>query len=504
MGPTSAFDLLSALFAPAAGGRTPAGLFAGKGEGLTGDLTTDLQSLLSSDGQGEDFLASLREALGDAGVDGERLSGDALATFISTNVPDAELSSFQNSLLSAFSPVDQDNAATPTPLWTPGQGAQQVASTAPDLGAPFAENNATPQTAPSSTLALDGKTRNTASEAPIAPRPPAAAQTAKTAAALDAPSEETARPDAATSEAQAPSQIKDAAATPVDAAAIGAPAAALQRDSRSTTQTSSVGAAEEAATAAHGESGDITAAPGKDAGRNAGQDEPSRKAALHAAASADAKTPGATAAAPGGNTPAANTPAPTTTAPQAALSEGTVAPIPFSTPTDGLTQTTEGQMLDSGLDVAPLRQEGPLAAPRNRVSVLQSPQAAAQDFAALVRRNVDNGASRFEIRLDPPELGRIDVKLDIDAQGRASAHLSFERTDALDMMSRDARALEKALADAGFDMKDGALAFEMKDRRGGEAENEQAAQTEAESDANSDTPDTPQILAGRSGVDIRI
>ena len=35
----------------------------------------------------------------------------------------------------------------------------------------------------------------------------------------------------------------------------------------------------------------------------------------------------------------------------------------------------------------------------------------------------DAGIKRFEIRLDPPELGRIDVRLDVDRDGKVTSHL---------------------------------------------------------------------------------
>src|SRR5690606_31084022 len=39
--------------------------------------------------------------------------------------------------------------------------------------------------------------------------------------------------------------------------------------------------------------------------------------------------------------------------------------------------------------------------------------AVAGQVALQISRSVQNGADSFQIRLDPPELGRVDVKLDI-------------------------------------------------------------------------------------------
>lgn len=83
-------------------------------------------------------------------------------------------------------------------------------------------------------------------------------------------------------------------------------------------------------------------------------------------------------------------------------------------------------------------------------------------IAFEVSRQVQDGNSRFQIRLDPPELGRIDVKLDIDATGRVTARLTVEKAETLDLMQRDQRALERALQQAGLDQSKTNLEFSLK------------------------------------------
>ncbi len=78
-------------------------------------------------------------------------------------------------------------------------------------------------------------------------------------------------------------------------------------------------------------------------------------------------------------------------------------------------------------------------------------------------KNVQNGLSRFQIRLDPPEMGRIDVKMEVDRTGAINARLTVERADTLDLLQRDARALERALAQAGLDSSKTNLEFSLKD-----------------------------------------
>ncbi len=59
------------------------------------------------------------------------------------------------------------------------------------------------------------------------------------------------------------------------------------------------------------------------------------------------------------------------------------------------------------------------------------------------------GKNRFEIRLDPPELGRIEVRLDVSRDGSVTSHLIADRADTLDLLRRDSAGLERALAGCG-------------------------------------------------------
>src|SRR5690606_16237650 len=77
-------------------------------------------------------------------------------------------------------------------------------------------------------------------------------------------------------------------------------------------------------------------------------------------------------------------------------------------------------------------------------------------------RQVHQGASRFTIRLDPPELGRVDVRLHVDASGGATARLTVDRAETLDLFLRDQRTLERALAQAGFDAARTSLEFSLR------------------------------------------
>ncbi len=70
-------------------------------------------------------------------------------------------------------------------------------------------------------------------------------------------------------------------------------------------------------------------------------------------------------------------------------------------------------------------------------------------LAVEIAAKSQSGAKQFDIRLDPPELGRVEVRLSIDATGKASAHLSADQPQTLDLLQKDAPTLTRALRDAG-------------------------------------------------------
>jgi flagellar hook-length control protein FliK len=112
----------------------------------------------------------------------------------------------------------------------------------------------------------------------------------------------------------------------------------------------------------------------------------------------------------------------------------------------------------------------------------QSAQTAINSLAVQIARNVDLGINRFQIRMDPPELGRIDVKLEFGKDGRMTANLSVERPETLDLLVKDARALERALAGSGLNTDGDSLNFSLKDQSANEF-----ADFAQDSESNSDT-----------------
>lgn len=73
------------------------------------------------------------------------------------------------------------------------------------------------------------------------------------------------------------------------------------------------------------------------------------------------------------------------------------------------------------------------------------------------------GAKQFDIRLDPDELGRVDVNLSISDKGEVSAKLVVDRVETLHLLQRDARTLERAFEQAGLKPSDGGVDISLRD-----------------------------------------
>ncbi|HEX4270529.1 MAG TPA: flagellar hook-length control protein FliK, partial [Rhizomicrobium sp.] len=83
-------------------------------------------------------------------------------------------------------------------------------------------------------------------------------------------------------------------------------------------------------------------------------------------------------------------------------------------------------------------------------------------LAVEIAAKSQSGAKQFDIRLDPPELGRVEVRLSIDATGKASAHLSADQPQTLDLLQKDAPTLTRALRDAGLNVSQNGLNFSLR------------------------------------------
>jgi flagellar hook-length control protein FliK len=122
------------------------------------------------------------------------------------------------------------------------------------------------------------------------------------------------------------------------------------------------------------------------------------------------------------------------------------------------------------------------------------------------------GAKQFDISLDPPELGRVEVRLTVDAAGKAQAHLVAERPETVQMLQRDSGTLTRALKESGVQLGDNGLQFSLKGqgRQGDGAQQDSArAKPLAAAAVSAAGPVLPisstyGLAYSRAGIDIRV
>ena len=136
-------------------------------------------------------------------------------------------------------------------------------------------------------------------------------------------------------------------------------------------------------------------------------------------------------------------------------------------------------------------------------------------LAVEIAASVQSGKTHFEVRLDPADLGRIDVRIDVDRNGQVTSHLTVEKPETLSMLQQDAPQLQQALNDAGLKTSNGGLQFSLRDhsQSGQNNSNNNQTGTQPQRLVISEEDTVPAAIAGRSygrmlgnsgGVDIRV
>ncbi len=133
-------------------------------------------------------------------------------------------------------------------------------------------------------------------------------------------------------------------------------------------------------------------------------------------------------------------------------------------------------------------------------------------LAVAIAARASAGKHDFSIRLDPPELGRVDVRLSVDKDGHLTSHLVADRKDTLALLQRDASGLQRALQDAGFKTADSGMQFSLRDSGQQQQQQQQSSGGNAGHIVlNDETPGAEAIPSGYGrylgrvgGVDIRV
>ena len=138
---------------------------------------------------------------------------------------------------------------------------------------------------------------------------------------------------------------------------------------------------------------------------------------------------------------------------------------------------------------------------------------ASEQVSVRIPRALQAGNDRISIRLNPAELGRVEVKMELAFDGRMTAVVTADNRDTLDLLKRDASELQKALQEGGIDLDSGNLNFNLRgeeretaayaDNAADDVDVEDEQHLEAEHAAPGLILDPNDIDLGEARVDVR-
>lgn len=181
-------------------------------------------------------------------------------------------------------------------------------------------------------------------------------------------------------------------------------------------------------------------------------DRRSNAATANAPAEARTDTGGARSILPTSTPSAAASTAPVV----AAVSETAPAPVlpADAAPLDGQADLAPSQQILDAQSAAPTAPRDLGLSQLSRATVETTAQLAAQ-----ILKKLEGRSTRFDMALTPEGLGRVDVSLEIDSDGRLAARLAFDNPAAATDMRARADELRRQLQDAGFQLTQDSLEF---------------------------------------------
>lgn len=154
-----------------------------------------------------------------------------------------------------------------------------------------------------------------------------------------------------------------------------------------------------------------------------------------------------------------------------------------------------------------------------------STSATAPHLAAEISRKFEGKSAQFDVSLTPEGLGKVDVKITINARGEVSAAMRFDNPQAAAELKGRAAELQRALEQSGFSLSREGISFNDGQGQGFGAQQQQASQQDWQETARraaqnrlfQDTSDLADATALRvaeassaysrrsnTGVDVRI
>ncbi|MBX3454499.1 flagellar hook-length control protein FliK [Ferrovibrio sp.] len=141
-----------------------------------------------------------------------------------------------------------------------------------------------------------------------------------------------------------------------------------------------------------------------------------------------------------------------------------------------------------------------------------------EQVAVQIKRAASEGLDTISIKLDPGNLGKVEVTMEVSSDGRLLAVIAADKPETLAMLQKDAQVLEQSLRDSGLKTNQDSLNFMLREQgqngqgdgngrgqRGGRGGDDMAdaGQLGADPRAVAQAANA-QRAAARGGLDIRI
>jgi flagellar hook-length control protein FliK len=128
-----------------------------------------------------------------------------------------------------------------------------------------------------------------------------------------------------------------------------------------------------------------------------------------------------------------------------------------------LASPVDSMLAPTALAPTPAQSTGLTNPVLHNVSAVQS-HPTTQAVAALINKTAKNGMDgpqTLAIQLDPPELGKMHLKMRYEKGEPLRVHVVLEKADTMNMFQRDSHALQSALNQAGLETDSSSLTFDL-------------------------------------------
>jgi len=112
------------------------------------------------------------------------------------------------------------------------------------------------------------------------------------------------------------------------------------------------------------------------------------------------------------------------------------------------------------------------AAAQTEAAAQRGPRPAAvpvvEQVAVRITKALADGIDRINVKLNPADLGQIDIRMEIGPDGKFNAVFAADRPQTVELLQRDARELARSLQDAGLRADAGSLSFNLRGQNQGQ------------------------------------